>query len=98
MADFVGSSNVLPPAVSSGGWAEGLDGLRPEAIHLAADGRLSARVVAASFLGATTRLTLDAGDLRLSAALPAGATVPEPGEAVHLAFDLADLHRMEGET
>jgi putative spermidine/putrescine transport system ATP-binding protein len=102
VADFVGSSNVLPPdfAARFGAgrrWAS----LRPEAIRIAPDGQdggqLSARVVSASFLGATTRLALDADGLRLHAALPAGAPVPEQGAHVKLAFDSGELHVMEGE-
>jgi putative spermidine/putrescine transport system ATP-binding protein len=66
VADFVGSSNVLPPAATAalGGparWAS----LRPEAIRLVApgEGRLTAQVTGARYLGAGTRLTVRAGAL-----------------------------------
>jgi putative spermidine/putrescine transport system ATP-binding protein len=102
VADFVGSSNVLTPDFTSrlgmgGRWAS----LRPEAIRVlpggAAEAALAARVVSASFLGATTRLALDADGLRLHAALPAGAAVPETGAEVNLAFNRSDVHVMKGE-
>jgi len=62
VADFVGSSNVLPPdlTVALGGpraWAS----LRPEAIRLVADGRLTGTVTGARYLGAGTRLMVQAG-------------------------------------
>jgi putative spermidine/putrescine transport system ATP-binding protein len=102
VADFVGSSNVLPPDVAARfGAGRKWASLRPEAIRIAPQdgdgGQLAARVISASFLGATTRLTVEADGLRLHAALPAGATVPEQGSHVKLGFDARDLHVMEGE-
>ncbi len=98
VADFVGSSNVLAPdfvAARTGQrrWAS----LRPEAVRLngAGDGATSARVVGRSFLGATTRLALDAEGQRLNAIVPAGQHLPVEGEMVALSFDPADLHLME---
>ena len=99
VADFVGSSNVLPPDVTErlgGGprWAS----LRPEALRVATAGDgLRARVKGSAFLGATTRLALDASGLALHAILPGGAAVPADGAEVRLSFDRADLHVMEAE-
>jgi putative spermidine/putrescine transport system ATP-binding protein len=99
VADFVGSSNVLPPDfVQRYCGRRRWGSLRPEAIRLAAaeggDGE-PARVVALSYLGASTRIALDAGGLRLHAVAPAGGPVPAEGEAVVLTFDREHLHLME---
>jgi putative spermidine/putrescine transport system ATP-binding protein len=97
VADFVGSSNVIGPALTErlgGGrrWAS----LRPEAIRLADSGDgLRARVAGSLFLGATTRLVLDIEGTTLHAVLPGNAAVPADGAHVVLDFDRADLHLME---
>jgi putative spermidine/putrescine transport system ATP-binding protein len=98
VADFVGSSNVLPPELTRalGGpaaWAS----LRPEAIRLAGPdgGRLSGTVTAIRYMGAATRVALDVGGVALAALVPGGARVPEPGERAGLAWDGGALHVME---
>ena len=101
VADFVGSSNVLPPDfVQRYSGQRRWGSLRPEQIRVAratsGDG-VPARVVAKNYLGAATRLALDASGLRLHATLPAGAPVPEAGEDVILTFNREHLHVMEGE-
>ncbi|GHF70351.1 ABC transporter ATP-binding protein [Seohaeicola zhoushanensis] len=96
VADFVGSSNVLPPALT-----ERLTGtrrfasLRPEAVRLAADG-LPAVLRSASFHGANTRAVFETEDAQIVALLPKGVEIPPEGSAVHLAWDAADLHLMTG--
>jgi putative spermidine/putrescine transport system ATP-binding protein len=63
VADFVGSSNVLPPVLAARfggppGWAS----LRPEAVLLAgAEAPVSGVVVSRRYLGAGTRITVDPG-------------------------------------
>lgn len=102
VADFVGSSNVLPPEfvkryAGQNAWGS----LRPESIRLqktAGSEGVQARVVSMSYVGATTRLGVDADGLRLHVTLPAGAAVPEQGEEVTLAFNRNALHVMEGES
>ncbi len=100
VADFVGSSNVLPPdfVARHGGerkWAS----LRPEALRLAADGvGIAATVTGRAYLGASTRLALDAEGERIHAVVPAGAALPDDGAPVRLAFDRADLHLMEDQS
>jgi putative spermidine/putrescine transport system ATP-binding protein len=96
VADFVGSSNVLPPAfvdrhAGQRRWAS----LRPEAVRLSGEGRLSATVVSRSYLGGTTRLGLDVEGQRINALVPAGEPVPAEGETVRLGFADQDLHLME---
>ncbi|MCX7645127.1 MAG: ABC transporter ATP-binding protein [Rhodobacteraceae bacterium] len=95
VADFVGSSNVLPPEVTFAvagrrAWAS----LRPEAIRLVGGGR-PARVLATAFLGASTRLHLEMAGLDITMLLPRGAQVPQPGETVSIGWADGDLHLME---
>ena len=99
VADFVGSSNVLPPDfVQRYSGQHRWGSLRPEAIRVGfstgGDG-VPARLVSASYLGATTRLSLDAEGLRLHATVPSGARLPEAGEEVVLTFNRDQLHLME---
>jgi putative spermidine/putrescine transport system ATP-binding protein len=98
VADFVGSSNVLPPDFVAGVsgkscWAS----LRPESIHLVREGGRAANVIAASFLGGSTRLAveIEAG-LRINLMLPSAADIPEPGERVLIDWKPEDMHLMEG--
>ena len=100
VADFVGSSNVLPPdfvARHAGErrWAS----LRPEAVkvHAASDAAagIAASVVSRAYLGGQTRLGLDAEGQRINALLAAGDALPVEGDAVRIAFSRADLHLMD---
>jgi len=90
VADFVGSSNILPPALTG---QAGYATVRPEAVRIGA-GTLAATVTAVSFLGAATRVTLDADGTRLTALLARADARPEIGAAVTLGWDPADLHVM----
>jgi putative spermidine/putrescine transport system ATP-binding protein len=97
VADFVGSSNVIAPEIMSafGGerrWAS----LRPEAIRLTGNDGVAATVSAISFLGAATRLAVEAHDARLHVTVPAGQPVPEAGTTVRLAWLPGDVHYMDG--
>ncbi|MBD3765194.1 MAG: ABC transporter ATP-binding protein [Rhodobacterales bacterium] len=99
VADFVGSSNVLDPGVTRalGGpaaWAS----LRPEALRLVAPAgaALAGRVVSHRYLGAGTRVAVQAAGAELTVLVPAGQPLPEPGAEVGLSFDPAALHVMEG--
>ncbi len=98
VADFVGSSNVLPPALTCafGGpdcWAS----LRPEAISLSAPAgaRVTGRVTALRYLGAATRVQLLVHGEEMAALVPTGADVPDPGAEVGLTWQLSALHLME---
>jgi putative spermidine/putrescine transport system ATP-binding protein len=96
VADFVGSSNILPPdfvatLVGSHQWAS----LRPEAIRLAESSGHEASLIAVSFMGGSTRLALDLGALRIHALVPSTSTLPEVGDRVHIEWEQKDLHLME---
>ena len=102
VADFVGSSNVLPPdfVARHGGqrrWAS----LRPEAVRIvdssapSASGTLEGLVVSRSYLGGTTRLGLDVEGQRINALLPTGQALPAEGQAVRIGFTAQDLHLMD---
>lgn len=96
VADFVGSSNVLPPefvarVAGEARWAS----LRPESIRLSSSGGQAARVIESNFLGSATRLTLDVDNLRLHAMLSSSAVIPAIGEDVLIDWDRQDLHLME---
>lgn len=97
VADFVGSSNVLPPdfigrLTGTPSWAS----LRPEAVMVGSGttGNLTGTVVSRNYLGATTRLALDIGGQRLQAIVPSGEGLPAEGEAVSVGFDPKALHRL----
>ncbi|WP_349368912.1 ABC transporter ATP-binding protein [Salinarimonas sp.] len=98
VADFVGSSNVLPPEVTARiGGASAWASLRPEAIRVApqADGRLAGRVTALRYLGAGTRITADIGGFEIAALVGPGETPPAHGSMVGLDFRPEALHVME---
>ncbi len=101
VADFVGSSNILPPGfvesiVGEKRWAS----LRPEAIHVTTGegaSQLSGTVVARSYLGSTTRLAVDFDGTRIHAVVPSSDDVPGEGARVTLGFAKDALHLMENE-
>ncbi|RWF29550.1 MAG: ABC transporter ATP-binding protein, partial [Mesorhizobium sp.] len=99
VADFVGSSNVLPPDFVQRYCGQHRWGsLRPESIRIgrAAKGDgVTARLVGTNYLGATTRLALDVDGLRLHAIVPAVTKLPAEGEAVALTFNREHLHLMD---
>ncbi len=99
VADFVGSSNILSPDLTariSGQrrWAS----LRPEQVRLsskAARDGLEATLVAAHYLGSSTRFVTETCGQRIAGMLDAGVAAPEIGSTVRLAFDGSDLHFLE---
>ena len=96
VADFVGSSNVLPPSLTQalGGparWAS----LRPEALRPAASGPLTGTVKAHRYLGTGTRIILTAHGTEIAAFLPAGESIPAEGSAITLTFAPSALHFMD---
>lgn len=100
VADFVGSSNVLPPALTQSlGGPANWSSLRPEALRLtaAAGAALSGTVTTLRYLGAGTRVQVATGGTEIGVLVPAGQPLPEPGSSTGLAFDPAALHMMEAE-
>jgi len=98
VAVFVGSSNVLPPALTRalGGqdqWAS----LRPEATRLAATGQVTGIVTGLRYLGSGTRVVINSGGTDLAALVPSGQPVPAEGTTTAIAFDPGALHLMGGE-
>ncbi|MHB1104403.1 MAG: ABC transporter ATP-binding protein [Devosia sp.] len=102
VADFVGSSNILPPEFAQSvlgerRWAS----LRPEAIHVVPAGegvsRLTGTVVSRSYLGSTTRLGIELKGAHIHAVVPSGDDVPAEGARVTLGFAKDALHLMESE-
>jgi putative spermidine/putrescine transport system ATP-binding protein len=98
VADFVGSSNVLPPDLTRalGGpakWAS----LRPEALRVtdAGGAALSGPVTSLRYLGSGTRVVVSAAGAEIGVLVPAGQTVPEAGATVGLSFEPMSLHVME---
>ena len=94
-ADFVGSSNVVPPefAARHGGpnkWCS----LRPEKITLSKTG-LKGRIATISYQGATTRLVIDVDGTRLAAAVPAHMTSHQLGDTVHISWAKHSLAAMD---
>ncbi len=99
VADFVGSSNVLPPDfVQRYSGQRRWGSLRPEAIRVGPASVVTAFRRGSSppnYLGAATRLALDAEGLRLHATVPSGARLPPEGETVMLTFNREHLHLMD---
>lgn len=97
VADFVGSSNVLPPVL-----VQRLTGhshpaaLRPEHLRITPTGPLQGIVTAISFLGQSTRVTLDADGTRLTALVPQHEPLPVQGAQVALNWAPGALHIMAG--
>ena len=98
VADFVGSSNVLEPAVALRLGAEARwYSLRPEDIVVGDGGGRTARVVSQNYLGSTKRVTLDVEGVALAAVVPASLAVPAAGGSVEISWPAQALHPMEGE-
>jgi putative spermidine/putrescine transport system ATP-binding protein len=96
VADFVGSSNVLPADfVQSLVGSAHPASLRPEAIRIAAKGHAGV-VRSVNFLGSTTRLSVQLDATTVTVLCPLSDTSPNVGDTIHLSWDGADMHVMEG--
>jgi putative spermidine/putrescine transport system ATP-binding protein len=105
VADFVGSSNLLPPDFSHriGGtksWAS----LRPENVTITKNGgqapagqaSVSGKIASVHYQGSQTRVTVGVdGDLRISANAPSAQGTFREGELVTLSWQPEALHVME---
>jgi ABC-type sugar transport system ATPase subunit len=103
VADFVGSSNVLPPDFAADhGCSAKWTSLRPERIAVVApgaaipEGHLSAdgEVKLISYQGAVMRFSVQAGDRRIAAEVPAGAEFKE-GDKVRLIWPKSAMVTMD---
>ncbi|MFA9229661.1 MAG: ABC transporter ATP-binding protein [Microgenomates group bacterium] len=96
VADFVGSSNVLPPDLTAllGGpkqWAS----LRPENTRLAMPtAEASGTVTALRYLGASTRVLMQMNGTEIAVLVPAGQPLPNQGDVSGISFDAGSLHVM----
>ncbi|ATU94738.1 ABC transporter ATP-binding protein [Phyllobacterium zundukense] len=100
VADFVGSSNVLPPEfVAQLGAAGRYASLRPEAITLGGSSAgklvLDGTVLSRSFLGAANRVLVSVNGTKINVMSPAATSIPAEGNPVRLSFDRTDLHLMD---
>jgi putative spermidine/putrescine transport system ATP-binding protein len=104
VANFVGSSNMLPPdfAATHGG-KKAWTSLRPEKVDVASASALipaacsGARgtVAAISYQGAVTRFTVAADGLSIVAAIPAGSARFKLGDSVCLIWPKSAMTAME---
>lgn len=106
VADFVGSSNVLPPDLASAtGGPQRWISLRPEKVVVLRDGQVPqgrrhtpAVITAIHYLGAFTRLNTRTHDgYEINVASPSSAGKFHEGERLILQWDPASEHVMEGE-
>jgi putative spermidine/putrescine transport system ATP-binding protein len=104
VADFVGSSNVLPPAfAASHGGAAKWTSLRPEKIGvfpagapvLAGNAHLDGEAKTISYQGSVTKVGVDSGDMMLTAEVPAEGTSFEQGDGVRLIWPKSAMVTME---
>jgi putative spermidine/putrescine transport system ATP-binding protein len=98
VADFVGSSNVLPPAFSQKlGGPSKWTSLRPERISVGQGSGASvlARVNSIHYQGSVTRIIADADGQRIAASVPAGGLRAAEGENISLHWPLAAMHAMD---
>ncbi|MCR5857100.1 ABC transporter ATP-binding protein [Mesorhizobium sp. J428] len=99
VADFVGSANILPPDfVQRHAGQRRWGSLRPEHVRIASGGTgIPGRVVSLNYLGAGTRVALEAEGLRLNAMVDSGGVLPSPGDEVTVSFNRDNVNLMEGE-
>ena len=98
VANFVGASNILPPEITMRILQkDAYCMIRPEDISLgSSEGAvLSGRCIATNFLGASTRITVEAGGATLNISISDRSTTLKPGDEVHLHCDLAAFHTLE---
>jgi putative spermidine/putrescine transport system ATP-binding protein len=106
VADFVGSSNVLPPdfVARTGGPARWMS-LRPEKITIAPGAAkppahtygLAARVTSVHYQGAVTRVNTEASGQEIAVSAPSALAGLGIGETVMLHWPASALHTMEDE-
>ena len=95
IAQFVGTPpmNILPAGSIEPG--DHLVGVRPEHVHIVADGQLSMTVTLVEQLGHELLVTGMVGDRRVIVRQAAHSAVPAIGAEVRIAADAADRHRFD---
>lgn len=101
VADFVGSSNVMPPELTSRfGGPSAWSSLRPEAVNIVDLDAAMVRgnVKSVRYLGTGSRIAVAlTDDYNLSVYVRAGLRLPEVGEEIGLGWSSEFLHVMWGE-
>lgn len=96
VANFVGSSNVLAPAlVQSLGLPNKWASLRPEDIQLVTTGGYSATLLSRSYMGSANRVQLAFKDQVLHALLPHHTVLPSDKSSVQITWQPNALHLMD---
>jgi putative spermidine/putrescine transport system ATP-binding protein len=98
VADFVGSSNILPPELSARlGGSTKWSSLRPEAISLTTskNAKASGTVKSVRYLGSVNQITLQLEDHEISVATPTRSDLPQIGQTAGLTWKDAALHAMD---
>jgi putative spermidine/putrescine transport system ATP-binding protein len=99
VADFVGSSNVLEPAMTRAmGGPEVSASIRPEALRIvpAAGAALTGTVTGLRYLGPSVRVSVQLPFGPLGVMVPANTPCPEVGSTVGLELGPDALHVLEG--
>lgn len=100
VADFVGSSNLLPPELSAKlGGEKKWSSLRPEAISICpeTEASVSGTIKGIRYLGSTNRVSVAVGDTDISVMTSADMILPAMGQSVGLSWSTDALHAMDGE-
>jgi len=104
VADFVGSSNVLPPAfAASHGGAAKWTSLRPEKVGVVPAGapvpadhaHLDGEAKTISYQGSVSKVGVVTGDMMVTAEVPADGTSFEQGDSVRLIWPMSAMVTME---
>jgi putative spermidine/putrescine transport system ATP-binding protein len=97
VANFVGSSNVLPKEFMAQHFGKTYPAsLRPEAVQLVESGGFEAEITGISFLGAETKLLLKLDDMRLRARVDHPLNTLKLGQKICINWKLEALHIMDG--
>jgi putative spermidine/putrescine transport system ATP-binding protein len=97
VADFVGSSNVIPVEFAGLNSPHRWASLRPESVKITKSGGRVAQVTNLNYLGGSTRITLDIEGVRINALVSSYEKLPQQGESVRVDWNASDVRVMEGE-
>ena len=86
-----------PSGVGGGVEQDGLGGALDVGEERPRDAGVAGRVVSLNYVGAATRVGVDAEGLLLHVTVPAGSAVPEQGDQVMLTFNREHIHLMGAE-